>query len=215
MKSVPSDDNQDSSQVFPAPEAGRPAEDSIEVTPPQETKRRVSFWRRSLRWLLGILVVFSLGALFVAWLFYIPLQEQMSRREAELQAANQRVSELEARVNNLSTLETENQAQQGQLRRTNLHITLLSARADVLSAQLSLAKNDPTRARVALNKTPQTLENLADLLEPNQQKIAGDMQARLELALKEMDGNTYAAQSDLDVLATSLLEIENAFFARP
>jgi hypothetical protein len=53
------------------------------------------------------------------------------------------------------------------------------------------------------------------MMEPDQRKIADDMQERLELALDEMEDNPYAAESDLDVLARGLLELENALFTEP
>jgi hypothetical protein len=37
----------------------------------------------------------------------------------------------------------------------------------------------------------------------------------LTLALCELDNNKFAAQSDLNVLVTSLLQLENAFFTNP
>jgi hypothetical protein len=41
------------------------------------------------------------------------------------------------------------------------------------------------------------------------------MQNRLTLALGELDNNKFAAQSDLNVLLTSLVQMENSFFANP
>jgi hypothetical protein len=59
------------------------------------------------------------------------------------------------------------------------------------------------------------LEILGDMLEPDQRKIVSDMQERLELVLDEVDDNPYAAESDLDVLARDLLELESALFTGP
>ena len=68
---------------------------------------------------------------------------------------------------------------------------------------------------MALSQTPDTLTKLKGLIDQNQQKIVTDMQDRLTLAVKELDSNTYAAQSDLDVLATSLVDLENTYFTNP
>ena len=215
MKNDANDDASNNSEIFPPPEVERPEEAPVEPEPIPETKVRPSFWSRTLHWLLVVLVIFSLGALLVTLLFYIPLRREMSQREAELRATNQEISRLEEQVRSLSALETENEDLQAQMQRANLHIALLSARADVMTARLALAQDDPTRARVALNQTPETLNSLENLLEPDQQKAANDMQARLELALSGIEENTFAAQSDLNVLATNLLELEHAYFARP
>jgi hypothetical protein len=52
-------------------------------------------------------------------------------------------------------------------------------------------------------------------VDKSQQKIVSDLESRLILATGEIDTNPYAAQSDLDVLATGLLELENAYFSTP
>lgn len=191
------------------------AEPAEKLPTPLSEKPRRSIWRRLLAWLLVILIAFSLGALVVLYTLYLPERQGLEAMQADLVQANQKVAELESRVDSLSGLESKNQDLEGAMQEANLHINILKARADVATALQALAKNDPARARVALSKTGQTLDAIKELLEPGQQKTADDMQARLKLALGEIGDRAFAAESDLNVLATSLMELENAYFAAP
>jgi hypothetical protein len=142
----------------------------------------------------------------------VQAQEQAT---TDLDKANQQVAELEQRVQTVSALETKNKQLQADLDSARMHVHILSARTDVAVALLALAQNDASMARIALSKTDQTLKDLSALLDTDRQKTVVDMQERLALALKGIGQNANAAVSDLNVLATDLLELENAFFARP
>ena len=157
----------------------------------------------------------GLGALLVIITLYRPLQQSLGESRGQGEQAQQRIADLESQVNSLSPFEAKNKDLQAELDKAELHIAILSARADVAAAQLALAQNDQAKARLVLSKTPETLKKLENLLEPGKKKLATDMQERLQLALKGIGGNAYAAASDLDVLTTGLTELENAYFAKP
>jgi len=184
-------------------------------TPPKTESRSRRIFIRTIRWLLGFLVVLGLGVLIVLFTLYLPARQQVNESNARLGQANQKITELQNQIAGLSGLENNNKSLQSEYSKANLHIAILSARTDVAAAQLALAKNDSAKARVALTQTSDTLTKLAGLIDPNQQKVVTDMQDRLKLAINELDSNAYAAQSDLDVLATSLVELENAYFTNP
>jgi len=202
----------------PVVEAGMPAEPE---------KRAVNQpMLRFLRWALAFFIVFSLGALLVIVTVFVPsqrrVQQSVERYEqlegisaADLDQANQRIAELERQVDSLSAFEARNQELQTELDQARLHVVILSARSDVAQARLALAKQDPTKARVVLSNTGDTLKSLETLLKPDQRKVVTDLQNRLGLILDEIEENAYAAESDLDVLATSLLELEDAYFGAP
>lgn len=173
------------------------------------------FLVRALRSLLIFLIILGLGMLLAIYAFYMPTRRSLNQARAENAQINQRLSEMESRLENVTALEQQKRELQAALDKADLHVAILSARADVAAAQLALAQNNPTKARLALSQTPDTLKKLADLLEPNQKKLASDMQERLSLAVKGIGGNNYAAASDLDVLMTSLMELENAYFTKP
>lgn len=183
--------------------------------PPKAESRSQQIVRRTIRWMVGFLIVLGLGVLIILFTLYIPTRQQLNESNARLQQANQKITELQNQITNLSGLENNTKSLQSEYDKANMHIAILSARTDVATAQLALAKNDTTKARVALSQTPDTLTKLKGLIDQNQQKVVTDMQDRLTLAVKELDSNTYAAQSDLDVLATSLVELENAYFTNP
>lgn len=172
------------------------------------------------------MIVFGIGFVAAIFLFYLPARQQTKSLQTDLQNASlqatqsananqQKVSDLENQVQQLSTLDTKNKQLQNELDRAQLHVAILSARTDVASAQLALEKKDTSKAHTVLSQTPNTLDSLSSKLAPNQQKLVEDMKARLKLADGEIDSNAFAAQSDLTVLATSLLELENAMFTQP
>jgi len=181
--------------------------------PPESRLNR--FLVRALRSLLIFLIILGLGALLAIYTLYMPARQALAQAKAESAQLNQKLAEMESRMENVTALEQKNQELQAALDKASLHVTILSARADIAAAQLALAQNDPAKARLALSKTPDTLKALSELLEPSQKKVATDMQERLSLAIKGIGQNAYAAASDLDVLMTSLMELENAYFAKP
>lgn len=181
---------------------------------------------RFLRWALGFLIVFGLGAVLVIVTLYVPAQQKIRQErqsyaqleeqsKADLDQADQKKAELERRIEDLTAFEEKNQVLQSELDQTRLHVVILSARSDVAQARLALAKEDPTKAKITLSKTGETLQALEEMLEADQREVVTGMENRLALVLDEIDENAYAAESDLDVLATSLLELENAFFGAP
>lgn len=229
----------DSDQAAPSPPPDSIRSDITpekEKSPPPESRFKRMFVR-ALRWSLGMLIVFGFGALITIFALYLPTRQRLARANNRIEQANQRnndieaqaderideiesqashqIDDLENQIEELSALETENRGLLTKLNQSNIHVALLSARVDVALAQHALNEQDPTKARVALSKTPETLDILADLLEPNQQKIVTDMLERLELAVSELEDNEYAAQSDLDILARGLVELEVTFFAGP
>jgi hypothetical protein len=195
--------------------------EETEPAPPDESRLRRFVWRTA-RWVLGLLVVFMLGFLTAIYGLYRPAlnerqsverqlsdsQEETASLQSELDAAQGQIDDLQARIEELSSLETLNQE-------LELHVNILSARSDVISARLALANDDPSRSRAALARTGETLNTLQDLLAADQSDLVTDMQDRLELVLSEIDEDTFAADSDLGVLERSLLELENDYFTQP
>lgn len=181
------------------------------VAEPETRSQR--FLRLSIRWLAGILILFGLGVIAAVFLLYRPTTQALSQAGDDLTQAEQRVAELEAEVDRLQSLEGENEALLEELNQAQLHIQILSALSDVNAARLDLANDDVASARLDLTNTTETLERLGELVAPEQQEAVQAMQDRLDLALAEVDRDAFAAQSDLRVLATNLVQLENTFFA--
>jgi hypothetical protein len=209
----------------PAPEVASPQEIPPETPPPavppakpekgKAEKKPLPLRIRLFRWFLWFLILFGGGMLLSLLLFYIPKSNELSLIRADLNKANQQASSLQDQLDSTKPLETQNQDLQTQLKASQLHVNLLSARLDVALAQYYLAKNDPANARVSLSKTDGTLTTLATLLPSNQSADVRDMQSRLKQAISEIENKPYDAQSDLDVLSRHLLELENAYFSKP
>lgn len=186
--------------------------DELEQPTEEPESRLQRFARLSVRWLAGLLIVFALGVLATVFVLLQPARQDLSQTRAELEQANQRITELEAEVERLSTFERSNQKLSEDLDTANLHITILRALSDVNAARLALAMDDSASAQVHLTKTNQTLQELEGLVDANSRDLVVSMQDRLELALSEIGEDNFAAQSDLGVLSTNLVQIENTYF---
>ncbi len=186
---------------------------AAEQTLPKES-RTSHFFKTALRWLFGILIVFGLGALTVIFLLYTPTRQTLQQTQAELTAANQKITDLENQVQKLSALENKNTALQKELDASVLHIKLLKALADVDSARLALAGNDPAAAKNALSNTASTIKDIDTLAGSSQSEAVKFIQDRLNLVLSEIDTDVATAQTDLGVIATKILELEKALFSQ-
>ena len=187
--------------------------EKVEKTTPTE-KQGSRILTTILRWFLGLLIVFGLGAVTVLFALYIPNRQTVASLEAQLQDANVEIDELEDQVASLMILETKNQSLQEELAQANMHILLLRTLSNVNSARIALVDDDKATARAYLAKAD-TLKDLAVLMGPEQRDEINAMLNRLELALSELDKDSFAAQSDLEVLATNLMELKNTFFGEP
>lgn len=192
------------------------ASPAYEKTPTsaKPVKRGPGIWTRLLRWLLGILILFGLGALTVVMLLYIPLRRELNLAQEKMDSLTTKSStDLQAaseEIGRLSSLEENNKDLLTQLDQARLSQTLLQIRLDITSAQLALANEDNAKAKLALSKTAETIRKLESLLPQSQRQAIANLQDRLKLALGELDKNPYAANSDLDVMTNTLLELENA-----
>jgi hypothetical protein len=199
------------------PAAPPPTKEAPPQTPPiKKTESRMRhFLRIALRWFIAFLIVFLLGVLAMEFVFLRPLSQKLDQVKSERDQAQQSIKSLQGQVDSLTPFADQNKTLQEKLSKSELHVTILSAEANVNSAQIALLNSKPADARLVLNKTATTLTTLQGMLPPDQQKVVTDMQNRLTLALGELDNNKFAAQSDITVLATSLLQLENTFFANP
>ncbi len=199
----------------PAPASGATKPTPAEETWGEELPGGPSLGIRLLRWFLFALILFGLGVAFTLWTIYSPQSRQLTAAQDQVQSLQQQVGDLQNQVKTLTPLDTNNQSLQQQVNQQTLHTYILSARTAVAQAQLALAKQDTAKASLALSKTDQTLTMIGNLLPTNQQKLVQDMQSRLKLAKSEIESDAYAAQSDLDVLANALVDLENSLFTTP
>lgn len=189
--------------------------EEVEPPPPPESEKvALSFWRRALRVLLVILIMLGLGSLLVIFMLFVPTRRDLAEANRQLtEVSQQSATDLETanlEIDRLSALEATNQSLEGELHLANLQITILQLKYDVATAQLALAEGDVDRAHLALSNTEETLNALEDLLPENQRGVVTDLLTRLDLVFDGLENNLYAAESDLDVMMTSLLKLESA-----
>jgi len=175
-------------------------------------KRPLSIWRRMFRILLVMLIVFGLGALVVIFTLYIPLREQLFSAESRIEElSDQNASEINSakeEINRLSSFEDKFDETQAELDELLFQNLLLKIRLDLLSAKLALVSEDPQQASQALSETGGRIANLKKLAAVHQQKNVDNLETRLELVLSEIEEETFAAISDLEVMLDILEELE-------
>jgi len=222
------DDTENNNVVDEAPSQVEVLEDEeiLPTTAASPESRFQRFLKLSIRWVIGVLIVFALGFMSAVLLLYIPERDGKSQLETELTQAETRIDTLESEIISLENdiqdyivredeLVSKAEAMQEEVKTANLHILILSALADVNAARVALVQDDVAGARVHLTNTDKTLETLKEFVGTEQRDKVNAMQNRLALVMAEIDENPSVAQSDLEVLANNLMMLENTFFAKP
>jgi outer membrane murein-binding lipoprotein Lpp len=217
QKKMPYEDDDDRAAEDKAAKPPDQAHGSTEETKEPGVVNR--FFRRASRVLLVSGVLFVAGLVTGYLAFHRPQAtelnnqiDQLSSEKADLEA---QLLALEEDVEALEPLEGENRVLESSLADAELHVRVLAALKDVQSAQLGLALGETDAARLSLSRTEVKLEELQELLPADQQGVVDGMLQRLNLVIDGMDSDAFAAQSDLDVLANSLLQLENTLFITP
>ena len=201
------------------PTGGPPAEtsegideDLVAKPAPRPESRARQLARVALRWFIILLIIFGAGAFVAYWFLYRPARAEISALNAQIGQANQQITDLQSEVDRLEPLGTENQRLQKELNEAQAHIQLLIALSEVNAARVSLAEENLPQAQTHLDNLSQNLETLMQTVPTAKQGEVIAMQNRLALVIDEMEQNAFAAQSDLEVLANSLNELESALF---
>ena len=170
------------------------------------------FFERVVRWTVALLVVCALGAGAVFFTLYLPasrdadqVREQATALMDERDDLARRLTDIQAQLKASEERETELQAE---LNAARIYVAVLSVLVDLNGARLALASDDPSSARVYLNKTPAMLEDLADLLGEGEIDLVPPMQKRLKQVLAGMRSDPDATQSDLEVLVGNLTQLK-------
>ena len=179
---------------------------------PKTESRLGRFLRLALRWLAALVVIFGLGVA-ATWVSQVrPRIAQQAALEQGLAAVEEQRDQLQAQVEELSGVRSENEMLQVELQQAEGRLALLRVLVDVTSAQLGIAQKDPIAAKAALENTSVALEELGVKLGPSEASTVAGLQERLGLVLQGLEADTFAAERDLQILANSLLEIERDQF---
>ncbi len=201
--------------AMPEAESQVPADLPPEAPAPREETRFRRTARRVLRWSAGILLLYALGVLTATLAFYLPRVREIRSVSGELDLVTARVEQLEkdieARDEQLATLQAQVGQSQTAQANAQIQIYILTAQLDIAEARLSLERDEPDSALLALNTTSATLDNLAGLVGADQLSAIESMKQRLSLSLSGIESDPDAARLDLEVLAGNLLKIEDAF----
>lgn len=197
-------------EVKPVVMEGEPVELLEEEEPAEPPSKLRRFMSRALRWVTLFMVVFACGVA-VTWVVQVrPGSEQIGSLRAELESSQNQIDSLESEVESLRPLEGENSSLRDEITKITQRMDLLSVLVDVTTAQLAIAQEDPLAAKAALAGTDDRLMAL-DVELIGADTVDG-LRNRLALVLEEVDDNEFAAQRDLQILASNLLSLERSLF---
>jgi len=171
--------------------------------------------RRISIWILAILVIFLGGYAISNIMIAQPAQLALEQSKADLVTAEEEIASLQSEIERLSSFEATNESLESDMEAINTHITVLSARVAVADAQLALYDGDIASVKLELGKAEETFKTLKTMLSADQKDAVESMEGRLQLVIGELEGDTSTATSDLQVLSTKLLALENTLFANP
>ena len=205
-------------EIFP--ETEQPASDEAQPQPESRARR---FARKLVRWTLGFLIVIGVGFLIAVFLIYQPKVQELKQAQANLTNIEATIAAQEAQILTLESqidalnkqveslneqiegLKEEKQALLAEQGLHELQIVLLQTHANVLSAQIALFESNPARARILLKNASEQLAEFETMLPKDSPIEIAPLQARLELALNELDNAPETAIQDLNILAGDLL----------
>lgn len=215
-------------QPSPSPESGEEQEQPGEAglsgeekdqdpgsVGPLEDDKPSRFFRRVLIWLVVIAVAFAAGFFVDASLRYQPEREANQELQTEVRAAENRVEELEDEIQRLSVFEERNLALEEDLAAMETHLVVVSTQKAVADTMLALTDDDLAQARLSLDRVGRNLADLVERLNEDQVEVVENMQQRHDLIMEELARDSSAAMSDLEVLASKLVSLENTLFSSP
>jgi cell division protein FtsB len=170
-----------------------------------EESRFGRFFKRALRWVVVVLVIFTLGVVAMQIVRVGPLTDERNSLDQSLAEAQATRQDLQAEIDRLQGVEAENEELAGSLQQSEARLAVLNILVDITRAQLALAQEDTAGVAAALQETGEKLNLLRDLVGADE--LTG-LRERLVLVLSEVDGDPFAAERDLEILANTLLAIE-------
>ena len=164
---------------------------------------RLQKYMRGILWrVLMALLAFGLGALLIAFAYYLPTRQKFDKANTDLERANATI--------------TVNEALQKNLDSTMLHMYVLEALSGARGASLAVATGDYAGARLSLTQASAALDTLSGLLQGTDQKdVLTAMQQNAAQALTDIKANLNSAQPELDQLTKNLVQLEDGLFPNP
>ena len=186
-----------------------PPVEAVEKKPPT---RFQLFLRKALIVLGGAALVFLAGFLTDHFVRFKPLADEMKETRAQLEDANQAVSDLESEN---KTLIASNQKAEKEIAGLKDEVFAVRANAlfyqvlvDVNAARIAMFLDDIEGAQAALADTQSRIEELRPAIEAVEPNSTISLLARLELVVSGLDRDKDTSLIDLELLTKSLLELE-------
>jgi hypothetical protein len=170
------------------------------------------FIRGALRWVLVGLLAFAAGVLIITFALYVPTRQKFDITNADLEQANATIT---ANTDQITTLQTDNEALQKKLDSNTLHMYVIEALLGVRGASLAVAADDYAGARLSLIQASEALDTLSGLLGTDQKDILTAMQQSAAQALVDVQNELKSAQPYLDQLTKNLVQLEANLFPNP
>ncbi|OQY27865.1 MAG: hypothetical protein B6I38_09715 [Anaerolineaceae bacterium 4572_5.1] len=177
--------------------------------------KTAKFIRVATIWILAFLIIFLAGFATSHITVARPAEAELEQVRAELIAAEAKVASIEGEIENLSSLEADNESLQAAMGEVNIHVNILSARVAVTDALLALQAGDLAEVKLELGKVEETFKTLKSMLNADQKGVVENMEQRLALVVGELDEDTTAVENDLKMLSSKLISLENTLFANP
>ena len=187
-------------------------ESTLPETGPEIRGQKTMRGRGFMRMVLAGLLVFGLGALLIAFGFYLPTRQNLDKANASL---NQATTTLTSNTNQITTLQAANTALQKNLDAATLHLTVLKALSGVRGASLAIAAGDYAGARLSLTEASAALDSMSGLLGTDQKDVFSALQQSAAQAMIDVKANLKSAQPELDQLTNNLVQLEKNLFTTP
>ncbi len=200
---------------------------AADATPPQgqpegaqprpEGKVR-RFFRRLLRWAVGLLVVFGLGFVAALWALYLPMRAQASQAQTEAQKAAQEVETLKGQLadaqQQIQTLKQQLQDAQQHTADLQTRLALTESLADAYATRLALKEGDAVGAGLYMDAMLKSLDALRASVPAEHVQAVQDMVQQAEEIRSNLDSPSYADRK-LRGLVQNLQALEDVLFPQP
>jgi flagellin-specific chaperone FliS len=177
--------------------------------------RARKIWRRILIWLVVIAIAFA-GGFFVDTVLRLqPEQDRVAALQQDIHDAQEEITSLQAEIEVLDTFQEKNIALNKEIDDLEIHLIILSLRTGVAEASLALEQGRQADAKLALDKVGSSLETLQGMLNEDQGEVVDNMIQRYQLVMIELENDGATVLTDLELLSSKLLTLENTLFATP
>jgi hypothetical protein len=184
-------------------------EDEKDTKPPlflTSKKGRMKRYLRSasIRTLVAV-AIFTLGALFVLFAWYLPVFQKLNDVNKDRDLAEQRIQDQELAI---ASLQTEKSNLTKELSSERLAYTMLRLEKEILDASLAVVDENFIRASLAIDQAKNTLQSLAALLPARHAQVADDLEDKLNQAGEKVENDIKTALPELRTLSGDLIKLK-------